>query len=316
MSRVTEGWSGHYSCAVSRWDDRERAAMVALLRRTATEKGERELVQQLAEEASAVALLRERLAPVDLFSDPVDEAIAQAAEEIASWEQSGIQVIALRDDRYPHRLRDVFDRPPLLFARGTVLDEDNGVAVVGSRVVSSEGRSTAAELATRLVERGLSVVSGLAAGVDTAAHRAALTAGGRTVAVIGTGICKHFPPENRDLHREVAEQGAVFSQFWPDRGPDKTTFPLRNGTMSGYSLATIIVEASERSGTRIQARKAVEHGRPVILMQSVIDRTQWGRVTAGKPDVHVARSAREAMVIVDALLDRPKQLESLLTRIG
>ncbi|MFB9623757.1 DNA-processing protein DprA [Nonomuraea helvata] len=301
---------------MSRWDDRERAAMVALLRRTATEKGERELVQQLAEEASAVALLRERLAPVDLFSDPVDEAIAQAAEEIASWEQSGIQVIALRDDRYPHRLRDVFDRPPLLFARGTVLDEDNGVAVVGSRVVSSEGRSTAAELATRLVERGLSVVSGLAAGVDTAAHRAALTAGGRTVAVIGTGICKHFPPENRDLHREVAEQGAVFSQFWPDRGPDKTTFPLRNGTMSGYSLATIIVEASERSGTRIQARKAVEHGRPVILMQSVIDRTQWGRVTAGKPDVHVARSAREAMVIVDALLDRPKQLESLLTRIG
>ncbi|MEU7741522.1 DNA-processing protein DprA [Nonomuraea sp. NPDC049158] len=297
-------------------DDRERAATVALLCRTSTEKGERELVQQLTEGASAAALLRERLAPVDLFSDPVEEAITQAKDEIASWEQGGIQVIALGDDHYPHRLRDVFDRPLLLFARGTVLEEDDGVAVVGSRTVSSEGRLIAAELATRLVERDLTVVSGLAAGVDTAAHRAALKAGGRTVAVIGTGICRHFPPENRDLHREVAAQGAVFSQFWPDRAPDKTTFPLRNGTMSGYSLATIIVEASERSGTRIQARKAVEHGRPVILMQSVIDRTQWGRVAAGKPDVHVAQDADEAMTIVDDLLDRPKQLEDFLSRIG
>ncbi|WP_345557996.1 DNA-processing protein DprA [Nonomuraea rosea] len=301
---------------MGRWDERERAAMVALLRRTSTEKGERQLVQQFTEGATATALLRERLAPVDLFSDPVEEATAEAAAEVAAWEQDGIHVITLADDRYPHRLRDVFDRPALLFARGILREEDDGVAVVGSRTVSPEGRSTAAELATRLVERDLTVVSGLAAGVDATAHQAALRAGGRTVAVIGTGICKHFPPENRDLHREVAEHGAVFSQFWPDRGPDKTTFPLRNGTMSGYSLATIIVEASERSGTRIQARKAVEHGRPVILMQSVIDRTQWGRVTAGRPDVHVARDADEAMATVDRLLERPQLLESYLPRIG
>ncbi|MFC4010715.1 DNA-processing protein DprA [Nonomuraea purpurea] len=310
---MTEDWLGDFP---GRWDDRERAAMVALLRRITTERSERELVQQLTEEASAVALLSQRLAPVDLFSAPADEAIAQVMGEIAAWEQDGIQVITLGEDRYPQRLQDVFDRPPLLFARGTVLDEDDGVAVVGSRAVSSEGWSMAAELATRLVERGLSVVSGLAAGVETTAHRAALRAGGRTVAVIGTGICRHFPPENRDLHREVAEQGAVFSQFWPGRGPDRTTFPLRNGTMSGYSLATIIVEAGERSGTRIHARKAVEHGRPVILMKSVVDCTQWGRVTAGKPDVHVARDAREAMAIVDDLLDRPNQLESLLSMTG
>lgn len=316
MSRMTRERPRHYPGDVGRWDDTERAAMVALLRCTPTERGERELVQQLTDEASAVAMLRERLAPVDLFSDPVEEAIAKAKEEIVSWEQDGVQVITLGDDHYPHRLRDVFDRPPLLFARGVVLDDDDGVAVVGSRGVSSEGRVITAELATRLVERSLTVVSGLAAGVDTAAHQAALRAGGRTVAVIGTGIRKHFPPENRDLHREVAEHGAVFSQFWPDKAPDKTTFPLRNGTMSGYSLATIIVEAGERSGTRIQARKAVEHGRPVILMRSVIDRTEWGRVTAGKPDVHVAQDVREAMTIVDDLLDRPKQLEDLLSQIG
>lgn len=316
MSEVTENRWGHYSGCVSRWDDRERAAMVALLRRTPTEKGERDLVQRIMEDDSASTLLRERLAPIDLFTDPVEDAIALAEQEIAAWEQEGIQVITLGDDRYPHRLRDVFDRPPLLFARGTALDEDHGVAIVGSRSVSPEGKAVAAELATQLVERDLTVVSGLAAGVDSAAHKAALRAAGRTVAVIGTGIRKHFPPENRDLHREIAEHGAVFSQFWPDRAPDKTTFPLRNGTMSGYSLATIIVEASERSGTRIQARKAVEHGRPVILMRSVIDRTEWGRVTAAKPDVHVAKDVDEAMRIVDTLLARPQQIERLLSTIG
>ncbi|NBE97632.1 MULTISPECIES: DNA-processing protein DprA [unclassified Nonomuraea] len=309
------GGSDH-SVGVGYRDDRERAATVALLRRIPTEKGERELVQHLTEGASAEALLRDRLAPVDLFSDPLEEAMTRANEEIASWERSGIHVITLGYDRYPYRLRDVFDRPPLLFARGTVLEEDDGVAVVGSRSVSSQGRSVAAELAVRLVERELTVVSGLAAGVDTAAHRSALGAGGRTVAVIGTGIHRYFPAENRDLHREVADRGAVFSQFWPDRAPDKSTFPPRNGTMSGYSLATIIVEASERSGTRIQARKAVEHGRPVILMRSVVDRTEWGKATASKPDVHVARDVDEAMVIVDDLLRRPKQLEDLLSRIG
>ncbi|MEV0158518.1 DNA-processing protein DprA [Nonomuraea fuscirosea] len=301
---------------MGRWDGRERAALVALLRRTTTEKAERESVRRLADETSPVALLRERLGPDDLFSDPVEEAIAQAQEDIASWERDGIQVIALGDERYPQRLCDVFDRPALLFARGTVLDEDDGVAVVGSRAVTPEGRSLAAQLASRLAERGLTVVSGLAAGVDTAAHKAALREGGRTVAVIGTGIRRHFPPENRDLHREIAERGAVLSQFWPEQGPDKTTFLLRNGTMSGYSLATIIVEAGERSGTRVQARRAVEHGRPVILMRSVFERTDWGRATASKPDVHVAGDVSEAMTIVDDLLDRPRQLERFLSTMG
>ncbi|SDI00621.1 DNA protecting protein DprA [Sinosporangium album] len=125
------------------------------------------------------------------------------------------------DEGYPHRLSDVFDRPPLLFARGEHVADDQGIAVVGSRSVSNHGRHLAGELAERLVKRNLSVVSGLAAGVDTAAHQAAIRAGGRTVAVIGTGIKVAYPPANRDLHREVAEHGAVLSQFWPDKGPDK-----------------------------------------------------------------------------------------------
>lgn len=302
----------YYAGVMAPWDSTERAALVALLRCTPSEKGQRDLVQRITEEGSALALLRERLGPGSLFGDPVEDALSEAARAIDAWEREGIIVLTMGDECYPHRLSDVFDRPPLLFARGECLAEDQGIAVVGSRSVSEHGRRVAGELAERLVERGLSVVSGLAAGVDTVAHRAAIRAGGRTVAVIGTGIKRAYPPENRDLHREIAEHGVVLSQFWPEKEPDKFTFPRRNGTMSGYSLATIIVEAGERSGTRIQARKAVEHGRPVILMHPVVDRTDWGRETAGMPDVHVARDVDEAMSIVDTVVDRPNEIERLL----
>ncbi|MFC0864793.1 DNA-processing protein DprA [Sphaerimonospora cavernae] len=294
------------------WGDVERAALVALLRHTPTEQGRRDLVQRITERGSVLDLLRERLGPADLFTDPMEDAVREAMRELASWEQEGIHVLTMGDEWYPYRLRDVFDRPPLLFGRGEIIPDDQGVAVVGSRAVSDPGRRVAGELARGLVERGLTVVSGLAAGVDAAAHRAAIRAGGRTVAVIGTGIRRCFPQENRDLHREVADYGAVISQFWPDKEPDKQTFPQRNGTMSGYALATVIVEATERSGTRIQARKAVEHGRPVILLRSVIERTQWARTAARLPDVHVVDNVEEAIALVDEVVDRPNQIEQLL----
>ncbi|MBF6446220.1 MULTISPECIES: DNA-processing protein DprA [Nocardia] len=298
-------------------DDRvETAAVVASLRRGRAEKAGRELVLATMQGQSALDVLRDRLGPPSLMGDPLDEDLDSARREIDAWENDGIQVIALGDDRYPNRLRDVFDRPALLFARGTVITDDLGVAIVGSRHVSPTGIEIAERLAEGVVGRGLTVVSGLAAGVDTAAHRAAIQAAGRTVAFIGTGIRKHFPPQNRELHRHVADHGAVFSQFWPDQPHDKTTFPQRNGTMSGYSVATIIVEASERSGTRIQARKAVEHGRPVVLMKSVATGTDWGREMATKPDVHVASSVDEALAVIDSVLDRPRQLEDLLSSIG
>ena len=287
--------------------------MVALLRRTDTEKAQRDLVQRITEGTSALAVLRKNLGPTDLFSDPVDMALAAAQAEIDGWERDGIRVLTLVDDEYPYELQDTFDKPPLLFARGIIVPDDRGVAVVGSRSVSDFGRRTAADLARHLVSEGLTVVSGLAAGVDAVAHRSAIEAGGRTVAIIGTGIKRHYPPENRDLHREVSERGAVFSQFWPEQAHDRTTFPQRNGTMSGYALATIIVEAAERSGTRIQARKAVEHGRPVILMRPVFDRTAWARSVAQRPDVHIADDVAQAMSIVRTLVDRPNEIERLIS---
>jgi DNA processing protein len=299
-----------------RRDGAEGPAVVALLRHGRAEKAGRELVLATMQGQSPLSVLKEHLGPPDLISDPVEDALYKARHDIDVWEREGIHVITLEDERYPNRLRDVFDRPALLFARGTVLPDDRGVAVVGSRHVSATGREAAAALAIGLVERGLTVVSGLAAGVDTAAHQTAIQAAGRTVAFIGTGIRKHFPPQNRDLHRQIAEHGAVFSQFWPDQPHDKTTFPQRNGTMSGYSLATIIVEASERSGTRIQARKAVEHGRPVVLMRAVADGTDWGREMAAKPDVHVVSDTEAALSVIDDVLDRPRRLDDLLSAMG
>ncbi|WP_061291129.1 DNA-processing protein DprA [Herbidospora cretacea] len=295
------------------WDDSERAALVALLRLNPGERSHHDLVQRLTEEPSALALLRERL-PADLFGDPFDDALESARLEVEAWETAGVHVLTMGEERYPHCLRDAFDRPALLFAQGQVVPADQGVAVVGSREVSDFGRRVAADIATALAHRGLTVVSGLAAGVDTTAHTSALRAGGRTVAVIGTGVDRYYPPENAALQREIATKGAVFSQFWPGQGASKTSFPIRNGTMSGYALATVIVEAGERSGTRIQARKAVEHGRPVVLMRGVATHTTWGREIAARPDVHVVSSAQEAMSVIDAVADRPNQLDALMRR--
>jgi DNA processing protein len=174
--------------------------------------------------------------------------------------------------------------------------------VVGSRAASADGLRIAANVARGLVDRGVTVLSGLAAGIDTAAHRATLDAGGRPVGVIGTGITRSYPAENRALHDEVATHGALVSQFMPDAPPQKHTFPMRNATMSGMGLASVVVEAGEHSGARIQARVAIEHGRPVILSDRVVENTRWGRGLQGRPGVYVASSTAEVMDVVERFI--------------
>ena len=166
--------------------------------------------------------------------------------------------------------RTVHDRPPLLFVAGRLTTADErSVAVIGARRASDEGRAVAAEFAAELTAAGWVVVSGLAAGIDTAAHRAALEHGGRTLAVIGTGLQHSYPPENAELQRTIAQRGAVISQFWPDSPPTRQSFPMRNAVMSGISRGSVLIEASERSGARVQARLALAHGRPVFLHERV-----------------------------------------------
>jgi len=190
------------------------------------------------------------------------------------------------------------------------------VAVVGSRKASEEGLRIASNLARELVGRNVTVVSGLAVGIDAAAHRAALGAGGRTVAVIATGINKTYPAANRELHRAIASRGLLLSQFWPDAPPQKHTFLMRNATMSGYGIATVVVEAGEHSGARAQAGMAIEHGRPVILTDLVVNRNRWAQDLIGRPGVHVAAGMSDVMEVVDQILETHMMVDDALRNLA
>jgi DNA processing protein len=278
----------------------ETAALVALLK-----TGRREpwaYARLMEETGSARAILEEE---DGLLAGERQDA---AAAELADWSNQGIGVLTVLDPRYPPNLAAVHDRPLLIFVAGRLRDTDSrSVAVIGSRRATPAGIEQARIISERLAGAGYTIVSGLAAGIDTAAHRTALDLGARTIAVVGTGLRRVYPPENAALQRQIAAEGAVVSQFWPDDGPSRQSFPLRNGVMSGLALATVIVEASQTSGARIQARLALGHGRPVLLSSSLLAQPWAGELSA-RPAVHVFRSARD-------LTERVEQLTSTDTLV-
>jgi len=227
----------------------------------------------------------------------------RAWREIEDWGRRGICVLSPFDDAYPANLRGVADRPPLLFIRGALTAADqSSVAVVGTRQPTARGIADAAAIAAHLVGNGYTVTSGLAAGVDAAAHRAALAAGGRTVAVIGTGLDRSYPKENTGLQAEIAASCAVVSRFWPASGATRRSFPMRNAVMSGISLATVIVEAGPASGTRTQARHALANGRPVVLLAGLLEQ-DWAAELASRPGVHVASRPKEISGLIERRRD-------------
>ena len=180
----------------------------------------------------------------------------------------GIRVVRRNEADYPEWLRRIYDPPALLWTRGTlVADEgERAVAVVGSRAATPLGLAFARSLAADLAAAGLTVVSGLARGIDTAAHQGALEAGGRTVAVLGSGLDALYPRENAALARAIERDGAVVSEFPPGTGPWKQNFPRRNRTIAGWARATVVVEAGEKSGALHTARAALEEGRDVLAV--------------------------------------------------
>ncbi|NPV77029.1 MAG: DNA-protecting protein DprA [Anaerolineae bacterium] len=190
------------------------------------------------------------------------------------WEKiqsQGIQVKTWEDDDYPRRLREIDNAPPVLYLRGCVDVRDEwGIAVVGTRQVTAYGRQVAEELASFLARNGVTIVSGLARGVDAISHQAALRAGGRTLAVLGSGIDIIYPPEHRRLAEEIVHQGALLSDYSPGTIPDSINFPPRNRIISGLSVAVVIVEAGERSGALITATFAAEQGRDVFAVPGTI----------------------------------------------
>jgi DNA processing protein len=171
------------------------------------------------------------------------------------------------DEEYPAQLRDLPGMPPSFCVRGTLMRDDAlSVAVVGSRMATEYGRGVAEEIAAGLAAHGVTIVSGLARGIDTAAHRGALRAGGRTIAVLGSGVDVIYPPENRALAGRIEESGAVISEFEPGMPPLAYHFPLRNRVIAGLALGVVVVEAAERSGALITARLAGELGREVMAV--------------------------------------------------
>jgi DNA processing protein len=232
-----------------------------------------------------------------------DDLTNQAATDLERWDAQGMRLVTVLDPGYPPNLRAVHDRPPILFIAGHIAPTDaKAVAVVGARQATEPGIRAAKAIAQHLTKTGYTVVSGLAAGIDTAAHDSALSNDGRTLAVIGTGLARAYPPENQALQRKIARQCAVISQFWPDAPPTKRSFPMRNAVMSGLALASVVVEASETSGARMQARLALAQGRPVFLLDELVKRQPWAQQAAQRPGTHVVRNPAEITKALEPLI--------------
>jgi DNA processing protein len=235
----------------------------------------------LTEFGSASAVLA--AAPADLrrvsgVGKELTRRIAVAKEEIdvqAELDLCAAHQIAIltdSDDGYPRALQEIHDPPGILFVRGEILPQDAlAIAIVGSRHATQYGLAQAERLAGSLARAGLTIVSGLARGIDAAAHRGALAAGGRTIAVLGSGLLNMYPPEHAGLADEVIAQGALVSEAPPRSPPLSGAFPQRNRIISGMSLGVLVVEASTQSGALISARHAMEQGREVFAVPGRID---------------------------------------------
>lgn len=197
---------------------------------------------------------------------------SSAEEELKRCRESEFQILTEETQNYPSLLREMPDPPSLLYCNGTLLPEDElAVAIVGSRKCTTYGLQQAEKLAGALARAGITVVSGLARGIDQAAHRGALKAGGRTIAVMATGLSHIYPPEHQELSEKVANQGALVTEFPLDQAPVAGLFPQRNRIISGLSMGIVLIEAGRKSGALHTARHAYEQGRDVFAVPGRID---------------------------------------------
>ncbi len=199
--------------------------------------------------------------------------LSAADRILADCQRLGQRILTIQDAEYPQRLRNIFDPPLVLYVKGRmpVMDEEAAIAVVGTRECTPYGTACGERLGRELAASGAVVVTGLARGVDSAAARGALRAGGSVVGVTGGGLDVVYPPENGDLYADVAARGVLLSEYPPGSPPDKAHFPVRNRIMSGLSVAALVVEAPGHSGALITARLALEQGREVYAVPGPID---------------------------------------------
>ena len=237
--------------------------------------------------------LRQRLA--DLVPDSTSDTVQQACQ---SLNKMNGWVITLWDTGYPQRLRQISDPPALLYGCG-VLPEEPYLAIVGARYPTEVGRNFTEKLSGQVAEAGVVISSGLARGIDTAAHRGVINGVGKTVAVLGCGLDQVYPPENKSLYQKIIEQGALLSEYAPGTEPLPGHFPGRNRIISGLSKATLVVEAACNSGSLITAEFALEQGREVMAVPGGIDRkTSYGPNLLIKQGAHPVTEASEVLEIL------------------
>ena len=238
----------------------------------------RSLIEHFGEAPKILAASKHELLRVRNIGDDTAEKISgwekfiDLAGELKRISDFGCHVLIQSDENYPTSLREIYDPPLVLYVKGELTAKDkNAVAMVGSRQTTHYGIETARKLAYQLAYVGVTVVSGGARGIDTASHQGALSAKGRTVAVLGTGINIIFPTENAELFERIAANGAVITQFPFNRPADKQSFPIRNRIVAGMTLGTIVVEANLSSGALITANFATEYGRQIFAVPGRID---------------------------------------------
>jgi len=266
-------------------------------------------------------LLQAFQTPAQVFETPLKElravrgvsaALAQSIRSFRDWDRVeeqlarlqafGAQVLTLDDPLYPLRLQEIPIPPPLIFVKGDIKPEDSlALAIVGTRGASYYGTKTCRGLARELAYRGVTVVSGLARGIDTAAHQGSLEGGGRTLAVLGCGLDVVYPPENRELYARIPENGALISEYLLGAPPEAHNFPRRNRLVSGLAFGVLVVEAGAKSGANITAQCALEQGREVLAVPGPITSP-----TSQGPHNWIKEGAKLVQNVNDILAELPQ----------
>ena len=234
------------------------------------------------------------------------------SSQLALIERTGCKMVSYWDDEYPQRLKAIFDPPPFYFIRGELIDEDDyALAVVGTRGVTSYGKLMTEKLVTELAREGLTIVSGLASGVDSIAHKAALAIGGRSIGVLGSGLDRIYPQENTGLAKSLSEKGALISEFPMGTAPDRGNFPQRNRIISGLSLGTLVIEGDVKSGALITAYYAVDQNREVFALPgNATSKMSRGPHRLIRTGAKLVTSAEDILSELDSIVERgrkPKQ---------
>ena len=226
--------------------------------------------------------------------------------------QEGVRILSLLDPEYPKNLSSIYDPPLILYVKGTFIPEDEvAIAIVGSRHATTYGAQVSNRFASELAERGVTIVSGFARGIDGEAHRGALRAKGRTIGVLGCGLNVVYPKEHTSLYEQILASGALMSEFPLDTPPQAFNFPRRNRIISGLTMGVLVVEASLRSGSLITARLATEEGREVYAIPGLIN-----SITSGGTNQLIQKGAKLVTCVEDILEDLSPQIRASLNSLG